>query len=125
MSFGVWRREGRRPTQAAAAPWLRSRSDLRHLPDHAAIVDPDLFHAALLDIVALELRLNPDPVALPSPSVSTIDPADRRLTRTPPQPHFGMRPANPKFSRSAPCKPKILVQYTSTILQVQPLFVTQ
>jgi hypothetical protein len=32
--------------------------------------------------------------------VSTIDPADRRLTKTPPQPHFGMRPANPKFSRA-------------------------
>jgi hypothetical protein len=80
------------------APWLQSRSDLRRLPNRAAIVDPDSFRAALLDVVASELRLDPDPVALPSPSVSTTDLTDRRLTGTPPQPHFGMRPANPRFS---------------------------
>jgi hypothetical protein len=100
-SSGVCRWEGRWPTQAVAAPWLRSQSDLRRLPDRATIVNLESFRAALLDVVALELRLNPDPVVLPSPSVSTTDPADRHLTGTPPQPHFGLRPANPRFLRCA------------------------
>jgi hypothetical protein len=78
------------------------QSDLRCLPDHATIVHPDLFYAALLDVVASDLRLDPDPVAPPSPSASMTDPAQRRLTGTPPQPRFHLCPADPRFSRHAP-----------------------
>jgi hypothetical protein len=78
------------------------QSDLCRLPGRATVVHPDLFRAALLDVVASDLRLDPDPVAPPSPSASMTDPAQHRLAGTPPQPRFHLRPAEPRFSRHAP-----------------------
>jgi hypothetical protein len=78
------------------------QSDLRRFLDHATTVHPNLFRAALLDAVASDLWLDPAPVAPPSPSVSMTDPAQRRLTGTPPQPRFRPRPADPRFSRHSP-----------------------
>jgi hypothetical protein len=62
------------------------QSDLRRFLDRATTIHPDLFRAALLDVVASDLRLDPAPVAPPSTSVLMTDPAQRRLVGTPPQP---------------------------------------
>jgi hypothetical protein len=72
---GVERREEQ--TSAVMRIWEASarQFDLHCLPGRATIIHPDLFRAALLDIVASDLRLVPDPVAPPSPSASMTDPS--------------------------------------------------
>jgi hypothetical protein len=69
---------------------------------------------------ASELRLDPDPVVLPSLSVSMMDPADRRLTGTP-QPRFGLHLANPNAQVNNITSATI-VRYT-IVLQLQLLLV--
>jgi hypothetical protein len=98
---GVERREERTSTVMRIWEAGARQSDLCHLPSCATIIHPNPFHAALLDDVASDLRLDPDLVAPPSPSASMMDPAQRRLAGTP-QSRFHLRPVDPRFPHHAP-----------------------